>query len=121
MRKHVTLVGAFQTGYGALLTLLALFLFVGTVGGGLLSRDRDTIVITTFVGTAIPLFLLLVSVPEIVGGVGLLRLKLWARYLVLVLAVLELLSVPFGTALGAYSLWVLVHDETAEVLAGRPG
>jgi len=121
MEKHVTLVGALQTGYGALLTLLALFLFVGVVGVGFLSRDRDAILVTTFVGIAIPLFVLLVAVPDIVGGVGLLRWKSWARYLVLVLAVLQLLSVPFGTALGAYSLWVLLKDETAELLGGQPG
>ena len=117
MEKHVTLVGAFQTGYGALLFLTALFLFIGIVGGGLASGDPDATVITLFVGSTITSLLLLVSVPDMVGGIGLLTRKSWARYMVLVLAVLELPSVPFGAAVGAYSLWVLLQQEAAELLA----
>jgi len=37
-----------------------------------------------------------------------------------VLSILDLFSVPIGTAVGAYSIWVLVRDETAELFAGGP-
>jgi hypothetical protein len=61
--------------------------------------------------------LIAVSVLGIIGGVGLLRLKSWARYLVLVLSILALLSIPIGTALGIYSIWVLVNDETVQLFS----
>ena len=71
--------------------------------------------ITFFVGTMIAVFVLLISVPGIIGGVGLLRHKPWARYVVLVLSVLALLNIPIGIAIGIYSIWVLVQDETAKL------
>ena len=65
--------------------------------------------------------LIAVSVPGIVGGVGLLRSKSWARYVILVLSILDLLNIPIGTALGIYGIWVLVNDETVRLLDSRPG
>jgi hypothetical protein len=43
----------------------------------------------------------------------------WARTTALVLAVLNLLLLPFGTALGIYALWVLLHDETRRLFEGE--
>ena len=43
-----------------------------------------------------------------IAGWGLLRREPWARIVALVLAFLALLNVPFGTALGVYTLWVLL-------------
>jgi len=102
---------------------MALFMFI--VGGGLLAgliaEEGIVIPITFFVGTAIALWLILVSVPGIVGGIGLLKYKSWARYLVLVLSVLALASIPIGTAIGIYSIWVLVQDETAKMFGSGAG
>ena len=44
----------------------------------------------------------------IIAGWGLLERRMWARMLALVLGCLALLSVPLGTALGIYTLWVLL-------------
>jgi hypothetical protein len=60
------------------------------------------------------LFLAIGTVPGVVGGVGLLRQRGWARVLLLVLAVLWLMAFPVGTALGAYTFWVFfVKTRTA--------
>ena len=45
----------------------------------------------------------------IVAGRGLLRRARFARPLAIGLAILSLLVVPFGTALGIYGLWALVR------------
>lgn len=45
------------------------------------------------------------------AGRAIRRRKPWARLAALVLSVLHLFILPFGTALGAYALWVLVHNE----------
>ncbi len=42
------------------------------------------------------------------AGWGLLERRLWARTLALVLGCISLLEMPFGTALGIYTLWVLL-------------
>jgi len=57
--------------------------------------------------------ILVFSVLRIVLAVGLLQSLPWARMLGIVLAIIELIHVPFGTALGIYTLWVMMSD-TAE-------
>lgn len=42
------------------------------------------------------------------GGLGLIQRSHWARTIALVSAFLALFSIPFGTALGVYTLWVLM-------------
>ena len=42
------------------------------------------------------------------AGWGLMHRLPWARVLALVLGILALLSIPFGTALGVFTLWVLL-------------
>ncbi len=46
------------------------------------------------------------------AGYGLLQRERWARLLTLVLSFLALFNLPFGTALGIYSLWVLFPAES---------
>jgi hypothetical protein len=44
----------------------------------------------------------------LIAGWGLYERRSWARILAIVLAFLSLLHPPFGTAIGAYTLWVLL-------------
>src|SRR5260370_23764744 len=44
----------------------------------------------------------------LIAGCGLYERRSWARILAIVLAFLSLLHPPFGTAIGAYTLWVLL-------------
>ena len=119
MQKHITLVGALHIGYSAFQILggliALLFILGGGLLGGLLAQEELVIGITFFIATTIAVFVLLFSVPGIIGGVGLLKHKPWARYMVLVLSVLALLNIPLGIAIGIYSIWVLVQDETAKL------
>ena len=46
------------------------------------------------------------------AGWGLLQREPWARMLTIVLAFLALFNIPFGTALGIYSLWVLLPAQS---------
>ena len=48
-----------------------------------------------------------------VTGWGLLQREPWARMLTIVLAFLALFNVPFGTAVGIYTLWVLLPASSA--------
>ena len=48
----------------------------------------------------------------IMAGWGLLERQPWARTLAIVVAFVNLLDMPFGTALGVYTLWVLLPAES---------
>lgn len=49
------------------------------------------------------------------AGLGLLRLKNWARILAIVLAIFTLLGFPIGTVIGALIIWYLWKPEVKEV------
>lgn len=55
--------------------------------------------------------LLIVGAGGIMVGWGLMRHESWARVTAIVLAILALFHLPFGTALGVYTLWVLLPDD----------
>jgi hypothetical protein len=64
----------------------------------------------TFLGVLVGLKCLL----SFASGWGLLQRETWARPLSLVAAFLALLHIPFGTALGIYTIWVLLPLESSQ-------
>ena len=115
MEKHVTLVAVINIAFGFLGIFIGLILFVVLVGAGIISHDPHAMTVTSIVGVAMACFLILTSIPEIIGGFGLLKRKPWARVLVLVIAVLDLMLIPIGTLIGIYELWVLLQEDTAKL------
>ena len=106
---------------GLLVTALVILVFVG-IGLLLASTDGTSAMgIWTAIGTFIGVFLFLVSVPGLIGGIGLLQRQNWARILVLILSVLQLFNFPFGTAIGVYSLWALTRAETMALFGETTG
>ena len=49
-----------------------------------------------------------------VAGWGLLQREPWARVVALVLAFISLFNVPFGTAVGVYTMWVLLPGQSEQ-------
>jgi len=115
MEKHVTVVAAINIGFGFLGLFIGLITFVAVTGGGIISGDPEAIAITSIVGTVVAGFFLITSLPEIIGGFGLLKKKEWARVLIIIVACLDLLFIPIGTIIGIYELWVLLQDETIQL------
>jgi hypothetical protein len=56
---------------------------------------------------------------HVVIGVPLRRHRTWARLMALMFASVDLLLLPFGTALGVYALWVLLSEEGKELFIER--
>ena len=54
------------------------------------------------------------AVLGIVTGWGLLERRPWARMLAIVIGCIFLVDMPFGTALGIYTLWVLLPSASEE-------
>lgn len=115
MERHLTFVAVINIAFGFLGIFLGLVLFVVLIAAGFISGDPEAMTITTIVGVALACFLILTSIPEIIGGFGLLKRKPWARVLVLIIAVLDLMFIPIGTLIGVYELWVLLQEDTAKL------
>jgi hypothetical protein len=115
MEKHVTLVAILNIGFGILGVMIAIFVLIGMILANIYVEDYDARKIIPIVGTAVFLFLLITSIPEIIGGFGLLKRRPWARILILIVACLDLLWIPIGTIIGIYELWVLLQDGTAQL------
>lgn len=58
--------------------------------------------------SAIAVMLICKAAAGIAAGLGLLQRQDWARILAIVLGAISLINIPFGTAIGIYTLWVLV-------------
>jgi hypothetical protein len=114
MSRHLRLLGILWVAVGALNVLAA--------GAAWFAGD---VILPRIFGSGFPAF-----VPSLVKGVaflifvkaaacavagwGLLERESWARLLTLVLAFLSLFNAPFGTALGIYTLWVLLPNQAHE-------
>ena len=107
---HVRLLGMLWIADSALRVLPGLVLVgLGTHGLWFLP-DEVPRIIPELLHTILPAIgslLLLMGALGVTVGWGLLERQTWARPLAIVLGLLNLLHIPFGTALGAYTLWVL--------------
>jgi hypothetical protein len=116
MKTHVQIVAILHIAY-AVMGLIAAFIILsifGVAGGIVVSQGEGTAAgIVGLVGLVIGSLLAILAVPGIIGGWGLLAGRGWARILVIILGILDLLHFPLGTALGIYTLWALLRvDET---------
>jgi hypothetical protein len=126
MQTHVKVLAVLHIVFGVLGVLIGLGVFA-IFGGiaGLIHLDHDpdaaiAIPMMGAIGAFVLLCALVLSVPGIIAGVGLLSFQPWARIVTIVLSILHMLNIPFGTALGVYGLWVLLSNEGAQLFEQRP-
>jgi len=118
MEQHVKVVAILNIVYGGLGVLIALLvlLFFGGMAGVVHSDpspDSDVgVAALGVIGVVGFIVIALISVPAVIGGIGLLKFREWARILLIVMSALNLINIPFGTALGIYGLWTLLNDGT---------
>jgi hypothetical protein len=124
MGTHVKVLGGLYLALSAISLFAALFLAlaVGTASAivGTAADAHDAAIaipIIGIAGTALVVFLVIVSLPGLIAGIGLLKLRPWARIVGIVVAVLYLVHIPFGTIVGIYGLWVLFNKDTEPLFA----
>ena len=127
MTTHVKVLGALYIALSSLGLCTALFLALafGTASGivGATADPNDAAIalpIIGFAGTTLVVFLVAVSLPGLIAGVGLLRFRPWARILAIVVAALNLIHIPVGTIVGIYGLWVLFSKDTERLFSESP-
>jgi hypothetical protein len=115
MRAHLRLLGVLQLTWGAIGLLLGaatLALAAGALAISVMnSGDRVAAGVTAVTFGIFALALLLGGAANAWAGRSLRRQEAVGRTAVLWLAVPNLFLLPFGTALGIYAWWVLLHNE----------
>lgn len=119
MTQHVRILGWCYIVYSSLFLLLGVFLFFIISGAGVLSGDRQAMLVTGAVGTFLGALFMVLSLPGLITGIGLLKMRPWARIAGIILGALNLFNVPFGTVLGIYALWVLLNKDTEALFGTR--
>ena len=127
MDTHVKVLGALQIAMGAfgLFAAVVLVLVFGVASSAVgMSGDPEAtfaLPIIGITGVALVAFLVLLSLPGVVIGIGLIQRRPWARIAGIVLSILGLTMVPFGTIVGVYGLWVLFSKDTEQLFSvARP-
>jgi hypothetical protein len=122
MATHVRILGILHIVFGVmgLLFALVLLLIFGGVAGVVRMSDQGpdaqvAVPILAAIGTFVFFVLLILSLPGIIAGIGLLQFRPWARILTIVLSALELMSVPFGTAIDLWSLGAALEGRRGTV------
>lgn len=111
---HIRLLGIFWIAISAFRLIPGVFLGAFFRHGMPWFRDSDMPNFIFPMMHTLSVVLLGTAVLGIVAGWGLLERRPWARMLAIVLGCIFLVDMPFGTALGIYTLWVLLPAKSEE-------
>jgi hypothetical protein len=120
VREHVRLVGILWMAYSALHVLAGVAAIVVAqviFGNAFHVHGGPPPEVSVWLRPLITVVGWLILAKAAVGffaGWGLLRREEWARTVALVMGFIALLSVPIGTGLGIYTLWVLLPQQSNE-------
>jgi hypothetical protein len=124
--RHVTLLGILISLWGGLAMLIGVSMAL-IAGGALVMLEPGAANVGLAAGLTAGMFALLGVFGLAWGGA-----HLWAgsfirrrrplgRVMALALAVINLIVLPFGTALGIYALWVLLKNDSRRLFLEAPG
>jgi len=124
--SHVDFVGVLFIVWGLLTTLIGVStLALGAAAVALMaSASREggggglAAGLTAAVFATLAILAIIWGTAHVVVGVPLRRRRPWARMLALMLGSVDLLLLPYGTALGVYALWVLLNEKGKALFNG---
>jgi hypothetical protein len=118
--RHVQTLGILWCVYGAYRAAAGVFAVLFLMGvatpsffGGIGSRGLPFLPFAPVMGglaAVAGVYILLSSCLAFATGYSLIARRTWGRTLAIVAAILSLIKIPMGTALGIYTLWVLAPD-----------
>jgi hypothetical protein len=126
MKRHADFLGLLYLAWGAIFALVGVAGLALAGGAYAIARSGGPVSVgsefaaglTAITFGTIALLAVLLGGVHLWLGAALRRYRPWARLLALGLAVIDLVLFPFGTALGAYALWVLLTDEGRSLFLG---
>lgn len=112
--RHLRTLGTLWVIAGAFILIpgFVLVMISGVVRASIPAAETVGRTVAPLVLSMIGGSLFLIAAGGMLVGWGLLRHRPWARVAAIVLGIVSLLHPPFGTALGIYTLWVLLSDQS---------
>jgi hypothetical protein len=119
VQGHIHLLGILWLAFSAFNAVggLVLFVVANTLLAHLHEMGAPPQVPTGFLQplvSTLAIIILAKSACGFIAGWGILHRESWGRITVLVLAFISLFHIPFGTAIGVYSLWVLLPAQSEQ-------
>jgi hypothetical protein len=112
MEQHIRILAILYIVFGILGLVGAVLVLFAGLGAGFASDDPDAALAGGMCGTIIAVFIAVISLPNLIAGIGLRNRRQWARILTIILSILNLFNFPLGTALGVYGLWALLNEQS---------
>lgn len=107
MGKHVRILGWLQIALGVFDLIVGLLIFGGLAGIGAISGDLAAFGILSLIGGFAGTFMLIMAIPNLICGLGLLRnWGGWVIILAVFLGIINLMHVPIGTCIALYTFWI---------------
>lgn len=112
LQHHLQTLGILWMAIGGLFLIPAVGLMIFGRGAHFVIHDQEPwpgllpLILYVVGGTMV-----ILAAGGVCVGLGLMQHRPWARTTAIILAVLALFHPPAGTALGIYTLWVLLADE----------
>lgn len=122
LEQHVPILGWIHIISSAIFLVLGLFLFLLLGGIGLFAGragDPDAPFVLVMIGLFVGGLMVVMALPGILAGWGLLKRKNWGRVLALIVGIINIFNVPIGTAIGVYTLYVLLQPEATAYFSGE--
>ena len=123
LHMHVRIAGWLNILANSLFLLLGICGFAFFVGLGVIaaadSGDAVALPILGLIGTIGLVFVAVLALLGLLAGYGLLKRKKWGQILGIVDGILNLFAIPVGTALGAYTLFVLFQNSANDYFDGQ--
>ncbi len=122
LERHVHLLGIFWIAYSAFCLLggASLMIVARAIFGPRARFETGAPEFLFPLLSAVAGYLLIKAIVGIIAGFGLLQHAEWGRILAIILAFLDILHVPLGTALGIYTIWALLAKGADEEYRSLP-
>jgi len=120
MENHIRALGIVFVVFGIMGFLGASIVAIIFIGGGLAGEIvTDEPIVSLIIGSfgiVIVSIILIFSIPKVIVGYGLIKGCSWSYLFGIIISIISLFDLPFGTAAGIYGLWVLTKEESKQML-----
>ena len=115
MDKHISILGSLFLTFSILMIIGGFVINNVIPMAGEISGDSTAMRITSIIGQSIGTVLFILAAPGFICGYGLITKKAWSRVFGIILSCVSLFSIPIGTIIGIYGLWIFFKDETKDI------
>ena len=124
MDSHKKILGILYLVWGtlSLLIIFGMSMFFSFMMLNASHREFDSMemgLVKTIATVVCGFIIIIISLPSIIGGLGLIFNQKWAFILIMIAGIFSLISFPMGTAIGIYTLWVYFKDQELQRSGGQ--